>query len=418
MKETPDAKAAAQGAIWTVLPVGIVEAAKDGWFTVTTASERNCNGSIELFRAFDAIGKNVYLEFDYISWGGNSQGCSFYLLDADVAGAGMKGTGNFGRGFVNLVGGYIGIGLDPASYLRPGRGVKGPQRDAVLLFSSSRERGRNAILRWIPPTRHWSYDGSSCATRQQAIDAGGLRHVVAKFSPKKYRPGYTIDVSVDGTPMLKDHDYPYPAPSSMKVGISATNYEDTGTQEFKDIKFYLTDPDETGCPVNGNLVRNVPAYVSTTAGQVYAYPQLNDGDHVHRGWDGAGKWGNQLTGPLLYGLDLSGTNCQDSDGLCAALPGKGAVEMNTVVVYSRQDDGAQQEPSDSTVFTQHGAIDFRVEAQEENSTDWVELALVQGNNLVKRTVRFSTGRYWRLQVLVERAASDGPALVGVEAYES
>ena len=91
--------------------------------------------------------------------------------------------------------------------------------------------------------------------------------------------------------------------------------------------------------------------------------------------------------------------------------------MTTVVCYCRQDDGTEQEPLDSTVFTKHGAIDFSVQVQHENSSDWIEVTSVTNNKLVKRSFTFPRQRCGRVQIHVTKAASDsGPALVGLEAF--
>ncbi len=166
-----------------------------------------------------------------------------------------------------------------------------------------------------------------------------------------------------------------------------------------------------------HLLKNVPSYITTAQDVIHYYPQLNDGNVVHAGWDGSGKWGKELTGYVAYGVDLSGAGCVESDGPCAAPEGSGAVEMNTIMVFSRQDDGTQKEPSDTTTFTQHGAVDFDVIAQPDGSEDWVEIGRVSGNNLVKRVFSFPVALYVRVQVRVERAASDGPSVVELEAYK-
>ena len=166
-----------------------------------------------------------------------------------------------------------------------------------------------------------------------------------------------------------------------------------------------------------HLLKNVPSYIMTTRNLIYYCPQLNDGDAVHAGWDGSGSWGKELTGPLAYAIDLSGGGCVDSNGPCAAPAGTGGVEMNTIMVFSRQDDGTQKEPSDTTTFTQHGPINFDVIAQPDGTTDWVVIGRVYGNNLVRRVFSFPAARYSQVQARVDLAASDGPSIVQLEAYK-
>lgn len=389
----------------------------EGWFVLTRAPGNPETSSCQLLNPVEPTGKVLKLEFDYISWGGNgADGLSLYLFDAAAANAGTNGFWGNGLGYFNLVGAYVGIGLDEYGGFLHRIGTLStvePLAPHSVSIRGSQER-KYELVGNFPLKTPLCYNAPEYTTRQQVIDAGGLKHVVAEFTPKKAAPGYTIKFSINGELVIEGADYPYPAPASMKVGLSASTGYLTGNHEFRNLQFQMTAPVETEQPPV-SLVRNIPAYISTTS-KLFAYPQLNDGDLVHQGWDGSGKWGDQLTGPLLYGLDLTGTPCQDSDGPCGAPPGKGAVDMNTVVVYSRQDDGARVVPSDSTVFTQHGAINFRIEAQKDGSNEWIVLARVTGNNLVKRTVTFETQRFSRFQVIVEQAASSGPSIVEIEAF--
>lgn len=395
----------------------MAETADDGWHRLTSTQPYTWSRT-NMVETIDALGQVIKFEFDYISWGGNgADGLALYLFDPTIQTAEPARYLGETLGYVGFPGGYVGIGLDERGNFSRGPLNKpdGPTAGHVAVIRGSAARGwaRAGSAAVTPPL---AYLAPKYTTRQQAVAAGGIKHVVAKFTPKKYRPGYEIDLSINDQVLFKAFDYPYAAPASLKAGISASTGGSTNNHEIRNLQLEVVEAVEPGCPENGNLIRNVPAYISAGV-KLFYYPQLNDGDHVHKDWDGSGKWGNLAGQIVLYGVDLTGTQCEDSESVCAAPPGKGAVEMNTAVIYSRQDDGIQQEPGDSTTFTQHGAVNFEVEGQEENNEiDWITLASITGNNLVRRTVTFPARRLWRLQVRVWNGKSTGPALYGFEAY--
>jgi hypothetical protein len=408
------------------------ETVEQGWHRLTAAGVRAGWSRVNLNETIDPVGQVLRLAFDYLSWGGanpvhpaGADGLALYLFDAGVPNA---GTGHFiggTLGYSGIPGAYIGVGLDEFgnfSHIIVNKGRSdGPFTPNAVAIRGSAERNWGFVENF-KLTEPLSYPGPKYTNRQQVIDAGGIKHVVAQFTPKKYRPGYTVHLSINNQPVIENFDYPYPAPASLKVGVSAANGSATNHHEIRNLQLDVRPAVDTGtndCPANGNLVRGVPAYISLGSPnfEVFYYPQLNDGDHVHQGWDGSGKWGNRISGAAAYSLDLSGAECQDLDGACAAGPGKGGVELNTLVIYSRQDGHKQQEPTETTTFTEHGAIDFHIIGQLENTEEWLDLATVAGNDLVKCTITVPRGRYWRLQVSVDRAASDGPSIVGLEAYD-
>ena len=90
--------------------------------------------------------------------------------------------------------------------------------------------------------------------------------------------------------------------------------------------------------------------------------------------------------------------------------------MNTIVMYCRQDDAGQQEPTDTTTFTQHGAIDFKVFVQDEHRNIF-EVAEVAGNNLVRRTFSVSTAYYEAAWIEVAHAASKGASIVEIQGFK-
>lgn len=171
-----------------------------------------------------------------------------------------------------------------------------------------------------------------------------------------------------------------------------------------------------------NLAQSAPAYTltwgeSTGSGFMF-YPGLSDGIRAHANSAAdAEKWGPELGFPIqMHVVDLGGGACVDKFGTCAATAGKGTADMNTVVVYSMQDAASTQEPSDTSVFTERGAVDFTVYgyvgSEAGVSEDdalmhperWEVIGEVKDNNLVKRTLSFPTKKYAKINVEVSKTA--------------
>ncbi len=214
-----------QNTNWLLLPnTAGPSRLNQGWWGMTLANEPSGIGGIQLRSpAFNSGGQIIRFEFEYVSWGGTGgEGISLYLFDASVPGAGTGGAPNNGLGYINLAGGYIGLGLDETGeffsdgfYYPNGIAARGSQIDNYpsLLHASG---------------GHLFCPG--CATRQDAVDAGWATHVVAQFTPlPQGQHGYSIDLSLNtffrnDTPIAGYHFTPsHAAPALMKVGVAATN---------------------------------------------------------------------------------------------------------------------------------------------------------------------------------------------------
>lgn len=394
------------------------------WLRLTRAAEVRTSANIQSTRTFTP-NQFLHVEFDYVSWGGSSisgDGLSVYLFDASIPGAGTGGGTGGALGYCGLAGAYLGIGLDEygtftSSWCENQRQDKMPGVDSVTL-RGSQARGYAAAGTFPVKTAVLSCKGTGCTTRQQAIDKVGVKRVVVDLIPKPTGTGYTINLSIDGNAIVQGADYPYAAPATMRLGIAGANGMHTSGSNHE-IRNLRVDAMGGACatPTQPSVGFGVPAYLADSA-LILHYPLLNDGDRVQAGWNGTGKWTGRMQAPASYGLDLSGAACQDSDGACATNPGRGAVPMNTVVVYARQDDGQRQEPTDATVFTQFGPVDFDIEAWDDAKNDWIILAEIRDNKFVKRTISFPTIRTAHIQVHVHRAAGgSAPAIVELEALQ-
>ena len=116
---------------------------------------------------------------------------------------------------------------------------------------------------------------------------------------------------------------------------------------------------------------------------------VNDGRRSGAGFmTGGGGWND-------------GTSGQFPDALQITLPAPR--RLDHVVVYSVQDDYASPvEPTDAMTFTRYGVTAFDV--QGFDGVQWVTLASVSGNGLVKRTVAFSPFTTDRIRILVKASA--------------
>jgi hypothetical protein len=373
-----------------------------GWLQLTQAAQHPDRGSIESTNAFDTANNIIHLEFDYLSWGGNGgQGAAIYLFDTNVAGAGTGGIGGVGLGYVKMVGAYIGIGLDESSsftLINPGTMTEN-SRD-VSTGSSVTVRGSQArnyaqdSVNNLPASPPLFYNAAQHATRDAAIAAGGVKRVIVTFTPNTPLPGYTVTLSINGVVFLDNFNYPHAAPASAKLGITATNGERSSNHEIRNMRATLTR--------GVNLLRGVIAYIQHGTSPntlLFNGNFLIDGDRVHLGWNGSGGWDQY-----------------PPDYLDCYLIILGGIELNTLIIYCRSDDFVQVEPSDTTTFTQHGAIDFVIDGQDANSNIF-NVAAVSGNNLVMRTLTIPNERYINFWICVSKAASFGPSIVEIEGYK-
>jgi hypothetical protein len=150
----------------------------------------------------------------------------------------------------------------------------------------------------------------------------------------------------------------------------------TSTSSTTDANFALA--------ANGGVAN---ASSTLRAANIAAY--VNDGQRSGAGWStGGGGWADATPGlfPDYVEIDLASPRTLDH-----------------VVVYSVQDNFQNPvEPTDSTTFSLYGLTAFDVQAAA--GTQWVTLASVAGNNLVKRTVTFAPFTTSRLRIVVRDVA--------------
>jgi len=393
---------------------GVIPAADDPeWISLTRADQIYTGANLQSKRVFSK-NETIKVEFDYISWGGvnvGADGLAISLFDASAPNAGANGFHSSALGYCRMEGAYMGIGLD--EYGNFSSSCENAVWDGLTVRNSVTIRGGQASnwghVKNFPVQESLDCEGARCKTRQEAIAAKSVKHVVALLTPKS-SGGYAVELSINGTKVIDKFDYAISAPDLLKVSISASNGGFSNHHEIRRLQANADGP---------NLAEGIPAYIAGST--VVNYPILNDGDRVHKGWNGVGKWtgvaGVIDYGAVAYGLDYSGADCLDVFGACATPPSKGLATANTITVYARQDDGTETEPTDSTTFTQHGPVDMRLDIYNMATGDWDTVQRISNNNLVKRTFTFPTRSLKHVLVAVEKAAgTTGPSIVEMEAF--
>ena len=157
-------------------------------------------------------------------------------------------------------------------------------------------------------------------------------------------------------------------------------------------------------PTGPNLLLASAGGVATASSQYSAgYPitAINNGDRKGLSWGAGGGWND-------------GTLSTWPDWAQITIPV--AKSIGRVVVYTLQDNyAAPIEPTDTLTFSTYGIKDFEVQGLE--GANWVSLATVAGNSLVKRTMIFTPRTVSAIRILVS-GSKDGrySRIIELEAY--
>ncbi len=350
------------------------------WYRLAEDKQAHQMGHIQLSSPFQSAGTTIHLAFDFINWGGDAlfNGWAIYLFDASAPGAGTGGANGGEMGYIELKGAYVGIGIDSFGvfnhWVRTGQRLMPLLKNNVTVRGSqARDYAREGAFALKKPLSYPS------TTRQEAMDFGALNHVEVTWVPHHDRPGYSIDLSINRETVFKKLDYPYAAPSSMKIGVSTTTGTGRVNQEFRNLQVSFSKQ-----PRNLALGAEGKVFIGASHIPIPA-PYLTDGDKIHKDWSGSGSW----TGKL-------GTHGQKSGYVIDFAPN--TIELNSVTVYFFQGDKSQVEPSDTTLFTYDGATEF--ELRFFDGANWVSVAQVTHNLLAKKTFNFPTQRVFALDVRV------------------
>jgi hypothetical protein len=142
------------------------------------------------------------------------------------------------------------------------------------------------------------------------------------------------------------------------------------------------------------------ASASSTAGPGYPVAAVNDGLRTGRNWKNGGGWKDATAGVYPDWVQIKFN---------------GRKTIDRVFLYTLQDNESNPvEPTDTMTFSTNGIQDFSVEGW--NGLNWVTLATVNGNNLVKRSVSFGPYTTDRIRVRVTKALASYSRIVEIEAW--
>ncbi len=142
------------------------------------------------------------------------------------------------------------------------------------------------------------------------------------------------------------------------------------------------------------------AFSSTTNSAGFVPGTVIDNKRSGAGWGAGGGWNDATPGAFPDWIQVNF---------------KGVKTIDRAVVYSVQDNYlAPVEPTDTMTFSLRGLTDFAV--QGFDGANWVTLATVSGNRLVKRSVTFAPYATDRIRINITNALGSWSRVTEVEAW--
>ncbi len=142
------------------------------------------------------------------------------------------------------------------------------------------------------------------------------------------------------------------------------------------------------------------AFSSTTNSVGFVPGTVIDNKRSGAGWGAGGGWNDATPGAFPDWIQVNF---------------KGVKTIDRAVVYSVQDNYlAPVEPTDTMTFSLRGLTDFAV--QGFDGANWVTLATVSGNRLVKRSVTFAPYATDRIRINITNALANWSRVTEVEAW--
>jgi hypothetical protein len=390
---------------WSVSSAPRVKSATDGsgWLRLVSAEDRAALGRVQA-RTVLPPDAPIRLEFDTVTWGGGrfmNDGITIYFFDPKAAAAGAGALGGGAMGYCNMNGAYLGIAIDDyGNFARtrcgynhgwmPPSGVTDGRRAHSVTVRGPKTTSINTsqlVVKSAPLGSTVARICYRCSTREEGI-AQGLRHVVLEMMPRTPPDlGYTLNMSINGTEILKSETFAFAAPAGLMMGLVSSTGSSSAIQEVRNLKLTLaapicfsgTRPDGTCRPTTNNIADwLVYGQIGTLFSYETAPPELVDGDLVQKGWNGAAAWTAKY--PKLPPGQCLNMGPQSRFG--------SPVPANQIVIVSRQDDAANAvDPTLNTTFTKHGAVDFEVLYYTATSQGLpLHAATVTGNDKVMRVV--------------------------------
>ena len=205
--------------------------------------------------------------------------------------------------------------------------------------------------------------------------------------------GTSAGTSFNDTTAVTGTTYFYGVTATGSGGASALSAQDSG--------FRASTPSSginVALAVNGGV-----AIASTTNSAGFPPSAVIDNKRSGAGWGTGGGWNDATSGEFPDWIQVRFN---------------GVRTIDRVVVYSVQDNYVNPiEPSDAMTFSLRGITDFLV--QGFDGANWVTLATVSGNQLVKRSVTFAPYATNRIRIWITRAVGKNwSRITEVEAWAS
>ncbi len=158
----------------------------------------------------------------------------------------------------------------------------------------------------------------------------------------------------------------------------------------------------TGGSINVALASNGgTASASSTYNSHYPARAINNNERAGTQWgNGGGPWADGTTDSFPDWVQIRFATVRT---------------VNRVTLYTVQDNYSNPiEPTDASTFTLYGVTAFNVQGKQ--GKNWVTLATVTGNNLVKRTVDFAPFATDRIRINVNSALGSYSRITELEVW--
>jgi hypothetical protein len=142
------------------------------------------------------------------------------------------------------------------------------------------------------------------------------------------------------------------------------------------------------------------ASASSTYSAAFPVSAVNNNERAGINWGNGGGWN-----------DGTGNAFPDT----VSIRFNGSKTIDRVVVYTLQDNYPNPvEPTDSMTFSLYGITAFTVQGRQ--GTQWITLATVSGNTLVKRTVTFAPFTTSQIRIRITAALASFSRITEIEAW--
>lgn len=207
------------------------DAVGSGWLRLTTDLNSQSGQALYTGGTFPSS-QGVTVEFDYVTWGGNgADGISFFLYDATASMAGSALGG--GLGYCNGSGAYLGVGFDEWGNFSAGSASCGATGSG---FAADRVVVRGPTSAANPFIGNTAVGGIDVPTVTVRPASDRARISLIPNGTSGFR--VTVGVGQNGaavTNVLTNLNFPYAAPTNLRVGFAGSTGGSTNIHEIRDI---------------------------------------------------------------------------------------------------------------------------------------------------------------------------------------